>query len=150
MDRQTTLTAIIAICSVLSLLFGILTGVPAFVNQISAFLGPLPIEFLSTWSERVGLLLLGLVVGWIAHQRVTESFTVDEIEGCVNVRDVVWKGTATLSDGELSSLDIEGTPTCPECRSPMNSEERKSRTGIAPSRGSMFFWTCPSSECGLR
>ena len=104
-----------------------------------------------------------MTTGWYARaQRASETPTpVDEIEGCVEVRGVAWKGTANLSNGTVESIDVSHNPVCPECQSPMNSEKvTRRRSGGISSRAknraamsgfnSSYIWKCPSADCDYR
>lgn len=165
MDRQPNWGAITAIVGILSLLFSILAGIPQIVdfypNALSGLFDLIPLDFVSNWGERFGLLLLGITIGWFAHVRtLSETYaSVDTIEGCVEVRDIAWKGTGNISDGSINGIDVSHNPVCPDCQSPMNSEERKrGRSGGIPIRSrnraalsgssTSYFWKCPSSDCG--
>lgn len=162
MEREIPWMPIIGITGVLTLVFSIVAGIPQIVgfypSILSGFLEAIP--FGSVWGERVGLLLVGVTIGWYAHaQRVSETASaIDEIEGCVEVRGVAWKGTADLSNGTVSGIDVSHNPVCPKCQSPMNSEEVKGgQSGGIPGRrknraamsgfNSSYFWKCPSSDC---
>ncbi|WP_127118479.1 hypothetical protein [Halorubrum sp. PV6] len=145
MDRQILLTAIIAVASVLSLMISTLAGIPEIVryypSAITGLLEIIPLDLVSVWGERIGLLLLGLSLGWLAHIRYISdsSKSVDKIEGCVKLRGVLWKGTAKINNGHFVDISVPNKPLCSECQSPMNSSE----TGSGFNQD--FFWKCPSS-----
>lgn len=165
MERQPNWVAITAIAGVLTLLFSILAGIPQIVrfypDALSGLLESVPLDIVSIWGERLGIFLLGVSIGWLAHIRILtpSSESIDSIEGCVEVRDVAWKGTAKLSNGTVDGIDISHNPVCPDCQSPMNSEEvqRGHSGGLSPrskNRAAMsgfnksYFWKCPSPDCG--
>ena len=165
MDRQTNWGAITAITGMLSVLIAGLAGLPQIVEYypqvINDLIQPIPLDFVATWGERMGLFLLGVTVGWFAYANSDASSdpSVDSIEGCVEIRGVSWKGTGSISDGQIAGIDVPRNPTCPDCQSPMNTEEvkRGGRSGI-PARSmnqralggssTSYYWKCPSSDCG--
>jgi len=109
MFSQKALTAIIAASSILTLIIAMLTGIPTIINYypsaLQNFLSTIPLKFISVWSLRFGLFLLSILVGWIGHI-VYKSPSIDSIEGCVEVDDVLWGGTAEFSNKNLESVEI--------------------------------------------
>lgn len=146
MDRQIVLSIIIAVASVLSFIISVLTGIPRIVRYypgaVADFLGVIPLSLVSRWGERTGLFLFGLSLGWYAHVKYAydSSITVDTIEGCVEVRDVLWKGTAEITNEQVTDISISDKPLCPDCQSPMS----RYQTGSGFDQDS--FWKCPSSD----
>lgn len=136
---------IIAITGVLSLIISTLAGIPEIIryypSAITGLLESIPLDLVSVWGERIGLLLFGLSLGWFAHIRyISNSLeSIDKIEGCVELRGVLWKGTAKIDDDQIDDIIVPDKPLCLECQSPMNSYE----TGSGFDQD--FFWKCPSS-----
>ncbi|GAB3704340.1 hypothetical protein GCM10028858_21220 [Halorubrum pallidum] len=103
------------------------------------------------------------MIGWYAHIRYTStgsSTTFSSLEGCVEVRGTLWKGTAEVRSGEINGISVSNEPLCIECQSPMNRDETKvsgissarSRNSAAMGGGgrskTQYRWKCPSSGCG--
>lgn len=158
MDRQTKLTVIIAVASVGTLLISFLTGLPVIIDRYPEFLAGvisgLPMDAISVWSERVGLLLLGITLGWYARGRVEADSTtsVNTIEACVEKGGVAWKGTAELSNGKLVNIDIPYKPICPKCQSFPKEKTVRYNTNSGPydrrsQPKSQDYWKCPNSDC---
>lgn len=146
MDRRTIIAALGLFATVF--LIGIPTAAGFWPDQISRLLGWLPLGLILTGGPFVGGLILGTIIGWVSREKVG-SDTIGEgkatragedpadlvhtIKGCVGNEKVTWKGSATISEGEIESINTALEATCPKCQSPMNN--------------TMVFWKCPRSDC---
>jgi len=167
MNRQLILTAIIATTSALTLIVSVLAGIPEIVDfypsALEGILGVIPLSLVSLWGERIGLFLLGLSIGWYMHIKYVSdsSATVESLEGCVEVRNTLWKGRADISDNKVCGINVPNEPLCLDCQSPMNRDEIKPTSGggvrarnrralsrTSGGMGKTFLWKCPSSDCG--
>ena len=146
----------------------ILIGIPtaaSFYPPIFAGLADrLPINFILTWMARMGILALGAMGGWFARgifkddselerqatateepEENNETETnITEIEGCIEVEGSCWRGTAELSDEEISDIEIQYKAICPKCQTVMYDGENS--TGVAVIGGGPNFWKCPSCD----
>lgn len=70
--------------------------------------------------------------------------STDTIEGCIEVGDTCWRGTAYLTEnGEVSNTNLEYKAICPNCQTVMYDGENSS---VAAATTATTYWDCPS--CG--
>lgn len=75
---------------------------------------------------------------------VDSADSIDTIEGCIEVGETCWRGTATLTeDGEVSDTNLEYKAICPNCQTVMYDGESSS---VAVATTATTYWDCPS--CG--
>lgn len=68
---------------------------------------------------------------------------LDSIEGCIEVEDSCWRGTAELADGELLDTEVEYRAICPNCQTVMYDGENNS---IPVATTATTYWDC--ANCG--
>ncbi len=152
MERGTKISIILTILFV---------GVPSigsfYLPLLTDFVGWLPLDFIFTWMSRVGILTLGFTLGWYlrAGSETTDAERVDAIEGCIQKDGIAWKGTATLSRGQLVDYDLPYKPICPKCQTPMKKDtfeasipQRRRNPSYSRSSQSKNIWACPNDDCG--
>lgn len=153
MKRNTIIT--LATLFVTLVLIGIPTAAEYYPERIPVFLQHLPIGFISTWLRPLAIFFIGCVVGWyvrgIAEETPAKKVT---IEGCIRKDGVLWRGTASVSDGTILDTHVPYEPRCPDCLTKLK-PKGKSR----PSLGSLAGggsksntkkrrWVCPNDKCG--
>lgn len=125
---------------------GIPTAAEYYPEWIPVFLQYLPIGFISTWLRWLGIFFIGCVVGWyvrgISEETPAKTAKKVTIEGCIRKDGVLWRGTASVSDGTILNTMIPYKPRCPDCLTEM----KKEKTGYRS--GSQHIWTCPDDKCG--
>jgi len=159
MSRWTKVSVIVTI-----VLIGIPTAARFYPPLFAGLAEQLPLDLILTWMVRIGLLILGILLGWFARDfqddragrgidaSNTESeigtedggnVPVDEIEGCIEVGESCWRGTAELSNRQVHDTEVAYKAICPECQTVMYDGE-SGAAGVATT--AITFWDCPS--CG--
>lgn len=132
----------------------VLIGIPSaasFYPPIFASLSDqLPINYILFWMGRAGIFSLGCLGGWWARGRFQgmedtsdrNEKEVTVIEGCIQMEESCWKGTAEISNGKLSRFGVENRAICPNCQTVMYDGE----SGYRSVSGGLGLWECPN--CG--
>lgn len=157
------------------ILIGIPTAAKFYSPLVAGLAEQIPVDLILTWMARLGLLALGVLMGWFGRgllnppyvedspspsdsiQREEEEAVVDDeikgypvtqlgsIEGCIEVEGSCWRGTAGLSEGELVNAEVSYRAICPQCQTIMYNGENRIG-GVATT--SRTYWDCPG--CGHR
>lgn len=130
-------------------LIGIPTAVDFYPQLFAGFLEWIPFDFISPWMFRIGLISLGIAIGWYARDRREREHTeqFDRITGCIEKDGVTWRGVATITQGDIEGVEIPYEAFCPHCKTEMNSENTRT-TNIRDSSKHQSLWRCPNSSCG--
>lgn len=129
-----------------------LIGIPAaasfYPTLFVGFLGWLPLDIILPSMAVIGLISLGTAIGWYLHSWHVQGETVqtDQIVGCVKTDGVVWRGIATISQGEIEDIEVPYEALCPQCGTEMNSENTMVTNIRDPSKH-QSRWKCPNSNC---
>lgn len=128
------LTRLVALFSLLGLVFGLLSGSSPIFWQVGL------------------VLLIGIVCYEVGHWRgrqedyrdedetptVRRSSTKLTIEGCVKSRGVCWRGRLFTANGDWEYMEVDDEPVCSDCQTPLG--------GSGPVFKRLSYFSCPS--CG--
>lgn len=146
----------------------VLVGIPTaagFYPPLFAGLAEyLPLNLVFAWMNRFGIFILGILIGWSARgvqennagrERDADAsgtkieredggdVTVETIEGCIEVGETCWRGTAELSNRHVSNTRVAYKAICPHCQTVMYDGESNT-AGVATTGTTV--WTC--ANCG--
>lgn len=155
-------------------LIGVPTAAGFYPPLFAGAASVLPLDLILPWMGRFGILLLGVIIGWVVRGRAVEdvgettddseqtaqeqskeqssnennSWNLDTIQGCIEMDGVLWKGEAKISNGNVEETDLIYKAICPKCQTVMYDGTR--RTGVAVATNKTTYWNCPNSKCGHR
>lgn len=112
MSRWAKISVVVGIISVVVGILGLI-----FTDRFVEFVDWLPAWIL--WL--VSGTLFGALFGWYlrGNTEPTKVERVEKLVGCIEKNNLVWKGTANFSDGQVTDINISSTPFCPKCRTPL-------------------------------
>ena len=159
MSRWTKISIIVTV-----ILVGIPTAAGFYPPLFAGLAERIPLELILTWMGRLGLLALGLLLGWFIRgfqeNEAKTGFdtddtgvevgtgnggnsTVETIEGCIEVGETCWRGMAELSNGQVSETTVAYRALCPQCQTVMYDGENNT-VGVATT--ATTFWDCPNCD----
>lgn len=131
MRRSESISIIITV-----ILIGIPSAAEFYPPLFSGIANQLPLEFIFTWMARTGILILGIIIGWFLRGHEQNDLGVNvlgggnsekdncekirEIEGCIEVEGICWRGTAKLSEEGISETELMNEAICPDCQTVMS------------------------------
>lgn len=136
------------------LLIGIPTAANFYPPLFAGVAEQLPISTILGVMEVFGYVALGLFIGRISvhytnpqptsttsNSPTTSPDSIEAIEGCLQVGEVLWRSTAQLTqENTIDYIDTPYKAYCPQCQSLVYDDENSS-----PIRGG-FSWNCPRCE----